>query len=529
MEGDRLIIGIVPGAHVRDKQKKAEMPKRANQKKEKVGYLAINSPSRSSPNSLQKAFFFITVTAIATVILALVAANFFTDQQMYILLPIMVAGVVFVIFSYVLWIRARGYLFGEIGFVYLALSLAYTISPAIKFLILNFRFPLDFDGLNFAVLSPQPAELGTHFWRHVLFISAVAAGYLAVRGAPVPIRSGNKKPVRISWPVIAIMFSVVAGCGLAVSLLSPAATTYIEHYTRFDNLSSILRKFVQFCQVFKSGGYFVLLALMFSQYRRYKMLIFVLVPAICAYEVVYSLGSRIVAFTMLMAFLGFYHFRVSPISLKKGAVLLIALALLFSGIGIIRSSNYSLQDAQYKVISQKDIRAMEFEAVYCTGFHLYVERARRSLPPRDWHMLIYELLSVIPFLDHTKYHPQYWYARHYFPEAVVPPQTMGVVADSAIWGGELDLLIRSLINGAIFALLTRWFLRRRDKWWALTIYIYCFATCIMTLKYSVLYQLSPLSRALLPPLLLTEVLFRFIRTPVFLERTHTAEPVAQTH
>jgi hypothetical protein len=85
---------------------------------------------------------------------------------------------------------------------------------------------------------------------------------------------------------------------------------------------------------------------------------------------------------------------------------------------------------------------------------------------------------------------------------------MGVLADSAIWGGEFDLILRSFINGAFFAILVRWFLARKDKWWALVIYVYCFATCIMTLKYSILYQLSPLIRTLLPPLILTFLLVR---------------------
>ena len=92
---------------------------------------------------------------------------------------------------------------------------------------------------------------------------------------------------------------------------------------------------------------------------------------------------------------------------------------------------------------------------------------------------------------------------------------MGVIADSAIWGGELDLLTRSLINGAIFAFLTRWFLQRREKWWALTIYIYCYATCIMALKYSVFYQLTPLVRVLLPTLLLAAILFRLQKTSAY--------------
>jgi hypothetical protein len=91
---------------------------------------------------------------------------------------------------------------------------------------------------------------------------------------------------------------------------------------------------------------------------------------------------------------------------------------------------------------------------------------------------------------------------------VVPPTTLGVVAESGLWGGEPDLLVRSLLNGAIFAWLTRWFLRRRDRWWALTVYIYCYATCVLTLKYSVLYQIIPLVRVVLPSVVLVAVLFK---------------------
>jgi len=123
-------------------------------------------------------------------------------------------------------------------------------------------------------------------------------------------------------------------------------------------------------------------------------------------------------------------------------------------------------------------------------------------------MFFYEFIAVIPFLDHTAYDPQYWYARNYFPQAVVSPPTMGVIADSAIWSGEFDLFFRSLINGALFASLTRWFLRRRDNWVAPNVYRLCYATCVMTLKYSVLYQLNPLARTLLPTLLLATFVFR---------------------
>ena len=476
---------------------------------------AQNDQANSSQKSIEGAISAINIVAIivaVTVVLGLVASCIFTAEQMYIMRPLLASGAVFSIFSYVLWFRVRANIFGEIGFIYMALALAYTILPGITFLPMGFNFQYGFDGQNFYVASPQPEELGMHFWRHVLFIAGVATGYLAVRGGALPLKPSNKNSTCRNGGIIAILIAIVGCCIFAVTLLSAPVTSYIEHYTRFDNLSWPLLHFVYLCLIFKSGGYFVLMALLFSQYRRYRILIFILVPTLCAYESIYSLGSRIETLTILLAFIGFYHYKVTPISMKKGIVYLSLLAVLFSGIEFARSYDYSLENVQYAATNEGIKQASEFGAVYNTSFHLYAERAQGNLPPRDWQMFFYEFISLIPFLDHTTYHPQYWYARNYFPIEVVPPQTMGVLADSAIWGGEFDLLIRSLLNGAIFALLTRWFLRRRDKWWALTIYIYCYATCIMTLKYSVLYQLTPLIRIIVPTLLLTGILFSLQRT-----------------
>lgn len=461
------------------------------------------------------------VIAVLTAVAGLLAVMILSSQQMHIIWPVLVASGVFAGFSYLLKVRAQINIFGEIGFLYLALALAYTVLPAVKFIMLDFNFPLDFDGLNFAVLAPKPVELGIHFWRHVLFITAVATGYLMFRGETFLWRRERETSTRQYDRVIALMIAVTGGCALIVTLLLPAATTYIEHYTRFDNLSAPVRKIVDLSFIFKTGGYFVLMALMFSQYRRYRILIYLIVPIVCAYEIVFSFGSRIVAFTILMSALGFYHFRVVPLSFKKSALLVSVLVILFTGIGYVRHFNYSLDDAQYNVTSEKDVQASESEAVYCTGYHLYYERAKGTLPSRDWPMFFNDFIAVIPFIDHIKHNPQYWYARNYFPQAEVPPTTMGVIANSALWGGEWDLLLRGLINGALFALLTRWFFRRQNKWWALTIYVYCYATCIMAVKYDVLFQLPLLCRMILPTVLLAEGFFRVQRIAGFFKEARS--------
>jgi len=485
-----------------------------NENQKLFGDFSNYNQHRSSKDSVREAIINVAIIAIATLILGLVGASIFTTQWMYIIRPMLAAIAVFTIFSYVLKFRVRTILFGEIGFIYLALSLAYTIFPAIKILMIDLNIPLEFVGLNFAVLSPQPAELGTHFWRHVLFISGVAVGYLVVRGRTLPLRPLHEKIVSRNGKIIAVMIAINGLCLCALMLLSAPVTTYIEYYTRFNQLSWTSRRLVVLCEIFKGGGYFVILALLFSQYRKYKMLIIIFVTIVSSYEVVYSRGSRILAFIVLLASLGLYHYRVSYIGLKKAMAALTILAIVFIGIEIVRSSNYTSADNILNAIYQKQKMASEFEAVYITGFHLYVERAQGTLPPRDWKMFFYDFIAVIPFLDHITNNPMYWYARNYYPYAVVPPTTMGVIAESAIWGGEIDLLIRSLLNGAIFALLTRWFLRRQEKWWALAVYIYCYAMCAMTLKYSILYQLSQLFLVLLPPLLLAAVLFRLQKSSV---------------
>ena len=80
---------------------------------------------------------------------------------------------------------------------------------------------------------------------------------------------------------------------------------------------------------------------------------------------------------------------------------------------------------------------------------------------------------------------------------------------AAIWGGEFDLLIRSLLNGALFALLARWFQRRSDKWWASVAYVYFYSTCVLTIKYSLFYQFLTFTKIILPMLLLAILLLRY--------------------
>lgn len=444
--------------------------------------------------------------AVAAVFGAWIAGTLASEEQMYIIRPLIVAAYIFSGFAYLLNHRFRGEVVAEVGFLYLTLSVAYTFAPAVGFLAGDFNLPSNVEAF---ASNPNPAQLGAHLWRHVLFLFGVATGYLVVRGHALSAKPGSHAP-RCSLTFVINVMVLLVVCSIAgIYALSAPVETYLDNYVRFQDLSWLSLRLAYVCLIIKSGGYFVVLSLMFSRYRKYKLLIWVLVPVIAVFEVVYSNGARIEALIILFTTLVLYHCKVRPISMGKCAAVLCLITAIFS---VVEGARAAIADKEVVTLDRLRERApqvSEFSAVYNTGFHLYTERARGTLPPRDWRMFFFDLAALVPFIDHIQSNPQYWYARNYFPFALVPPQTMGVIADSGIWGGEVDLLIRSLINGALFALVARWCRPRLDRWWVLIIYAYFYATCIMTLKYSVFYQFGSLIRAVVPCLLLAGVLIWF--------------------
>jgi hypothetical protein len=209
-----------------------------------------------------------------------------------------------------------------------------------------------------------------------------------------------------------------------------------------------------------------------------------------------------------------YHLLVRRISLMRALMICVLLGVLFTAIEFLREAQGDLDTVKSRVSDEGLKTAGEFGAVFLTGFHLYAERAQGSLPATEWPMFFNDFVSLVTFGDFMRWNPMDWYARNYYPDALVAPLTLSPIADSAIWGGELDLFFRGLVNGAFFAVIVRCFLRWRTRWWSLVVYAFCYATAIMTLKYSVFYHLTPLLKTVVPVLLVFAMIRSFSQVKV---------------
>ncbi|WP_143279118.1 hypothetical protein [Bradyrhizobium sp. C9] len=431
------------------------------------------------------------------------------DYQFIVVLPALSICLAFVIFCLILASRVRSGVFGEVGFIFLGFVVAYSVIPAANFLLIDFDFPQDFDALNFSVLNPRPDEIALHLWRHFLFAVTVIFGYLAARGSGRDdVADLRLKPVDIR--IVGSMLMIVVLCIGTVTMLSSPVENYYEHYTRFDALPWFEKRVAYLAVMIKSGAYYVALALMFADYKRFRWIIPFFVVSISAYELVYSLGSRIETLSILLATLCLYHLMVRKIRLREGLFALGGLLVLFTAVEFFRGANFDLNAVLDSLREKGPKLAAEFGAVFYTSFHLYSERLSGTMPRHEWPMLFNDFLTAVPFFDHIQYNSQYWYAQAFFPTAIVPPQTMGPIADSAIWGGEVDLALRGVFTGLGFGWLARWALGSRNRLFPLLCYTFLFATCVISLKYSLIYLMSRMLQTLVPTVLVYFIISRIV-------------------
>lgn len=418
------------------------------------------------------------------------------------LLPAFVAILIAAFFFYRLRKLASSGIVAEIGALYVLFLLAYTISPAFTFAVVDLDRASGWVWSSLTALFPSDDSLALHLWRHVLFMFGVCLAYLCVRAKP----DDKVSPPRVvAWDggrvILPLAVFVVLSNVILVALSAPVLE-YSDHYTRYDNLPSVVRALVSVLARLENGLYIIALSLCMMNFRTYRVMAVLLVAGAFLYKIWYSLGSRIESLFILLLAVCLFQVYVRRISVGKMFLGLLVIGGLYSLLEVFRSVNFSIEAAEDALLGGSLQPASEFGAVFYTSFHLYAERAAGTLPPVPWQMFFNDIITLFTPNSFVKYNPQHWYAETYFPTFDVPPQTNGPIADSALWGGEVDLFIRALINGALFACIANLFFSRKHDWRMAAIYGFCYSTCVMTLKYSIFYHVNPIVKTLIPCIVL---------------------------
>ena len=427
------------------------------------------------------------------------------------IIPLISSSLLLILFAFLLWRKLKQNLFLELGFLYLSFIVLYTIAPGIGLIFVELNPGLNVGMMITNYLDSNNGALTFHLWRHFLFGFSFSISYYLFRGNRQIL--GTKIDQRETLSIYLLISIIIFGF-LFLFLLSAPVDGYLENYTRYDHLPNYLRIFVSLIIRFKAGFYTILLTLLFAQYRSNKTLILFVVLTLCALEILYSYGSRIYSFVILLQVFFLYSYFVKTLSIKRVLISIVFLLTLFSVIEIVRLQDVKSIGLKGSLDDKTIGLPTELGAVFIPSFLLYQEREQNNLPKRDWQMFFYDFISPFTRNSDTKWNPMWWYANNYYPKSEVPPFTLGPIAESAVWGGEFDLILRGLLNGVFFATIVKWFIRRRQKFWAVSVYVYCFSFAIITVKYSIFFYLTPFLKELLPTILITKLLI-FIVSAIF--------------
>jgi hypothetical protein len=425
---------------------------------------------------------------------------------------------VIVLIAFTVWLNRNSLvgLLGEIGFVYMLCLAVYTIGPGLCFLLMDWNNLRGITWLTVLNLNPDFASIGNHMARHMVYIAffslAYAFYYPKVSGKKLSselqldvLNGLNRKVVEI---FIAISFVVVFLICCLLVFVSEPVLIYEDHYTRYSHLGLLQRKIISVIIRLKSGLTLCALPLMFVYYKRFKWSLWFLIFCLAVFEIYYSVGSRIEAYFLIVFSLVLYHLAVSKIQIKSVSLIGSLVVIGFSLLEGFRTANFDFEQFSNNIKDNSISPPAELCSVFSTGYHLYQESLGNQMPPVEWPMFFSDFINLVTPNDFTRFHPQHWYSRSFFPGEPFPSQTNGPISDSAIWGGEFDLVVRAVMNGWLFAKILGYFLKQIQFWWSYAIYGFCLSTSIMVIKYSVFYHLNPLIKTVIPAVIAVNLIVK---------------------
>lgn len=426
------------------------------------------------------------------------------DGPRSVALPAFVQVALGLLFITVLWNRDGRLPIFELGSVYVAITMVYSVVPLLGFMSGGFAWSQHSDNrlLQYAM---TPSEVGAFAWWYVVYLASFVVAYLVARGQTGVISSALKKPGRVTIVVIFAVFVSVYFCLIAVSLLFGISFDPSYRDLTQIRLPADLPYFLQQVTHNFMGMKFVvalcLLVILMSRWRerkwRYVMICWLLVETVVT---TLRMSARSEMMLLLLAAILLYDRLVRAVSFAKA---ILAAAILLNGflwVGLMR--NLGGGPDAFDTIRELNVNHLaatnEFQSLFGTAYDLHMRKLSGELgeiPVRlyfsDFYLVIPSQLLPFEKLDHAT-----WY--HQLAGITTSGFMFGVVSQAIIGFGWWELAFRGALLGLIFALLHRTYAKHATSFWMTVFYLflcifsyYTFRASTFYILYFVVYRFVP--------------------------------------
>jgi hypothetical protein len=378
----------------------------------------------------------------------------------------------------------------DLGALTILITAAYSAIPLLGFWLAGLRWT-ELSYLPLYLLNPGPAEVGGFAWRHVLYLYSFTAAYLFFRGR-VAIACGPTRELRPT----AIVAMAILGAGLLGYFKLLEVIFGVSYDPSYNDLAAVVASADTLPLVVRqlSHNLFAILFLLklgalvwlMSRWRdrRWRAVLFLWL-ALEGLSTVIKLGGRTWYVMLLLATALLYHRLVKPLAVIRAAALVGALlggALVY---GVARDLGGGLNTVAQSGVSPW-ATMNEFQAFYGMAYDLHARQMAGTLGPIPWQIYANDIVMLIPsqILPFGKADPCMGYVQ---VDGMGLGCVLGVISNAVIGLDWVELLVRGLGLGVLFAAIHRWYARRQDGYWATMFYLCMCLWCYYTYRGSTLY------------------------------------------
>tara|TARA_B100000575_G_C23114924_1_gene644404 strand:+ start:660 stop:2030 length:1371 start_codon:yes stop_codon:yes gene_type:complete len=349
----------------------------------------------------------------------------------------------------------------DAGAISIAITILYSLFPLLSFALNGFEVNIFSEGRlrNFRISSQ---EMAVHSFNHLIYIFALTLSYMYFRPQKnlISFEKQSFEPINSSEIFIGILFYIALN--VALTLLTYAFPENPPYFVRqiLNNFSAL---------TFVMSIWFFALTLINRKNKFFASLLFIYLFYEFA-KVILGLSGRTWFFIHMLGLLFLYHRIVKPFSTNQiFYIFLIALSS-FLFFGYIRTGQVSVLSIAGFFTGNE-----EFSSLFATSYDLKIRLQEFSINETvPFSVTNFDYIALIPsqFLPFEKIDGPSWYVKLIGLQGTGYGAGFGIISQSIVGFGKVELIFRGILIGFIFSSLHRFVTRNKITIWRLVIYTY---------------------------------------------------------